>query len=361
MKRQSLGERRIEKGIYQRGPCSFQVKMLFQGHALNGTFDTLAEARAFRDSKRASLALDPDAARVLKSRVRRNEIRTFTLEAALERYAVEVTPAKKGAAVELGYIAKIKRHKLATKSLFQIGPDDIADFLKGLVRDKEGPLKGAALTDESKRKYASLLSCVYEVARKRWRLAVGNPVRDIELPRPCKPRTRRLDGDEEQRLITALRECRNTLMAPLAQLAIVTAMRQGELLKLDWVDVRLADDHGTALLHDTKNGEDRVVPLSAQAVAILRALPRPKRGGLVFPMTKNSVRTSWDFACRRAGIDGLRFHDLRHEATSRLFELGLDRVEAAAVTGHKTLQMLKNYTHLRAEMLAKKLNRSRAE
>ena len=84
MKRQSVGERRIEKGIYQRGPCSFQVKMLFQGHPLNGTFDTLAEARAFRDSKRASLALDPDAARVLKSRVRRNEIRTFTLEAALK-------------------------------------------------------------------------------------------------------------------------------------------------------------------------------------------------------------------------------------------------------------------------------------
>lgn len=346
----------IEKGISQRGLCSFRVRIMVNGRMIAETFDTLSEARAFRDSKRASLELDPDALRVLASRARKSEIRDMTLSKALKRYLEEVTPTKKGAKVEEGYIKKIQRHKIAKTSLYQVSPEDVLSFLDGLVRDREGPLKGQPLTDESKRKYAALLSNLYEIARKRWRMQVNNPVRDIELPPPCKARKRRLEGNEEQRLMEALKASRNRLMPALIQLAIETCMRQGELLKLCWEDLRLAKGHGTAILHDTKNGEDRIAPLSARAVAILEGLPRPLKGGPVFPMTKNSVRTAWDYACRRAGIEGLRFHDLRHEATSRLFEMGLDRVEAASITGHKTLQILKDYTHLRAEKLAKKMN-----
>lgn len=353
--------KRVDKGIYQRGPASYQVKMLVSGFPVSGTFDTLAEARAFRDSKRAAVALDPDAKRVLESRIKKAEIRAMSLSKALEKYEKEVTPAKKGADVEKSYIRKINRHAIAKKSIYLITPEDMITFLDNLKRDGNGPMKGQALTGETKRKYASLLSNLFDVARKRWRLAVTNPIRDIELPPPCKSRRRRLEGDEERRLIEALYTSRNRLMLPLVELAIETAMRQGELLKLQWEDLRLAKDHGTAQLLDTKNGEDRIVPLSRKAVAILSELPRPIEGGLVFKMTKNSVRTAWDFACKRAMIDDLRFHDLRHEATSRLFELGLDKIEAASITGHKTLQMLKDYTHLRAEKLAKKLNQAQTE
>lgn len=347
---------RVEKGIYQRGPLSFQVKLMVHGYPISGTFDTLVEARAFRDLKRASVALDPDRQRVLESRARKQDIKSLTLEKALDRYAEEVTPKKKSAYVELGYIAKIKRSSLVKKSFYQISPEDILAFLKTLVRDKEGPRHGEALTDESKRKYCSLLSNLFDIARKRWRLSVSNPLRDIELPSPSKSRKRRLEGDEESRLLKALKESRNPLMLPLVELAIQTAMRQGELLKLQWDHLLLEKNHGTAILYDTKNSEDRIVPLNAKAVNILNALPRIEGQNQVFPMTKNSVRTSWDYACHRAGITGLRFHDLRHEATSRLFELGLDKIEAASITGHKTLQVLKDYTHLRATKLALKLN-----
>ncbi|MBI2275725.1 MAG: site-specific integrase [Dechloromonas sp.] len=348
--------KRIEKGIYERGPCSFQVKMMVDGFSLSGTFDTLVEARAFRDLKRADVALDPDAKRVLESRVKRSEIKALTLSKALDNYEMEVTPSKKGADVEKGYIRKIKRHSIAKKSIYRITPEDLIGFLADLKRETKGKMNGQPLTGESKRKYASLISDLYEIARKRWRLAVANPVKDIELPLPCKSRKRRLEGDEESRLIEALKTSRNKLMLPLVQLAVETAMRQGELLKMSWEDLRLDENHGTAQLRDTKNGEDRVVPLSSRAVAVLAGLPRPIKGGKIFPMTKNSVRTAWDYACKRAKINDLRFHDLRHEATSRLFELGLDRIEAASVTGHKTLQMLKDYTHLRASKLAQKLN-----
>lgn len=350
----------VERGIYQRGPCSFQVKLMVDGHLITGTFDTLAEARAYRNSKRASLALDPDAQRVLESRIKRHEVKAATLSKILDRYKDEVSSKKKSAVSEAYKIAKIKRSDLAGKSLYRITPDDILSFLKGLQRDQEGPRQGEPLSDTTKRKLAALLSHVFTVARKRWRMDVGNPVKDIELPSPGKPRKRRLESGEESKLLAELEKSRQAaIIVPMVKLAIQTAMRQGELLRLEWKDLRISGDTGTATLHETKNGEQRIVPLDATACAILAGMPRPLKGGPVFPIAQQALRVTWELACKRAGIVGLRFHDLRHEATSRLFELGLDRIEAASITGHKTLQMLKDYTHLRAERLAKKLNNAR--
>jgi len=353
--------KRVDKGIYERGPDSYQVKLTINGCSVSGTFSTLAEARAYRDSKRAAVALDPDAKRVLASRVKKADVKALTLAKALERYEKEITPRKKGAEVEKGFIRKINRHKIAKQSIYQITGEDVNSFLNSLQRDGTGPQAGKALTGETKRKYASLISSLYEVARRQWRIAVPNPVRDIFLPPPCKSRKRRLEDGEETRLIDALKASRNPAMRPLVQLAIETAMRQGELLKMRWEDIELANDHGTISLYDTKNGKDRVVPLSAKAVALIRDIPRPEDGGRVFPFTKDAIRTAWDFACKRAEIAGLRFHDLRHEAVSRLFELGLEQIEAASISGHISPQSLKGYTHISSAKLAQKMNRLQAE
>nr|WP_241160289.1 MULTISPECIES: site-specific integrase [Acidithiobacillus] len=110
----------------------------------------------------------------------------------------------------------------------------------------------------------------------------------------------------------------------------------------------------TAVFYDTKNGDDRTAPLSSAAVAVLHSLPRDL-AGRVFPISEPAVEQGWRRARKHAVIEDLHFHDLRHEATSRLFEKGLNPMQVAAITGHKTLQMLKRYTHLRAEDLAKLL------
>jgi len=96
------------------------------------------------------------------------------------------------------------------------------------------------------------------------------------------------------------------------------------------------------------------VPLSSRAVAVLDSLPRTL-DGRVFGTTYEGIHQAFVRACRRADIEDLRFHDLRHEATSRLFEKGFNPMEVSSITGHKTLQMLKRYTHLRAEDLAKRM------
>ncbi|WP_340530197.1 site-specific integrase [Cupriavidus necator] len=330
---------------------------MVDGHLITGTFDSLEEARAYRNSKRAALALDPDAQRVLDARVKRHEVKAATLSLVLDRYQKEVSAKKKSAESEAHKIARLKRSKLAAKSIYRITADDVVAFLKELKRDQPGPLQGQPLSATTKRKLAALISHVFTIARKRWRMDVSNPIADIELPSAGRPRKRRLEDGEEQRLLHELAKARQAaIVVPMVRLAIETAMRQGELLALDWKDLRISGKHGTATLHDTKNGEPRIVPLNATACEILGAMPRPLKGGPVFPIRTPALRAIWELASERAGIQGLRFHDLRHEGTSRLFELGLDRIEAAAITGHKTLQMLADYTHLRAERLARKMN-----
>jgi len=128
-------------------------------------------------------------------------------------------------------------------------------------------------------------------------------------------------------------------------------MRRGEILQLTWDNVNL--NTRTAFLPETKNGEARTVPLSENALSILKALP--KQSDQVFDTTAYAIRMAFGRALKRAEIDDFRFHDLRHEATSRFFEKGLNMMEVSSITGHKDLQMLKRYTHLRAEDLALKL------
>lgn len=130
-------------------------------------------------------------------------------------------------------------------------------------------------------------------------------------------------------------------------------MRQGEILRLQWEHINLKSR--VAHLPETKNGTKRDVPLSLKARdAIVRMGVKSK--GRVFGYTSEGVKSTWRFMLIKLGIEDLHFHDLRHEACSRLFELGtLDIMEIASISGHKSLAMLKRYTHLRAQRLVKKL------
>jgi integrase len=137
--------------------------------------------------------------------------------------------------------------------------------------------------------------------------------------------------------------------------AIETGIRMGEVLSLTWRNVDLAQRISTLL--DTKTRDGRQVPLSTAAIAAISSLPRHFSDERVFCTWQraDSLENAWRRAVKLAGLEDLRFHDLRHEAVSRLFELGLNPMEVASISGHKTLQMLKRYTHLRAADLVRKL------
>lgn len=332
--------KKIDKNIYQYGKYSFQVKMMVASHQVSKVFDTLNEARTWRDLQRAGSSLDVDEKRIFEARVNKRAALTFTVKQALDRYATDVTPAKKGASVELTRIGKAQRTALSNKSFYMVSSDDVLAFMEEIGG-----------SDNNKRKYASLISHLYRVAKKRWRMAtVENPVVDkIEMPSNGKPRKRRLQGDEEMQLLKYLSGEAKTIFV----LAIETSMRRGEILSLEWKNIDL--EELTATLPTTKNDEKRVVPLSSNAIKLLKSLTRDNESEKVFKVTKSQLRRAWEAARTTANISDIRFHDLRHEGTSRLFEKGLNVMEAASVTGHKTLSVLKDYTHLNPKDIAKKL------
>ena len=282
--------------------------------------------------------------------VSRNEAETTTVGELLDRYLIEYTADKKGAAPEACRIRMLLRHPLAKRFIASIRGLDMARY-----RDERLQQVSAG----SVRRELTILSQLFEVSRKEWGIFVHNPVREIKLPKKGKARDRRLedaeDGvdTEESRLFAACRRCRNPYLLPIVQFALETAMRQSEIVRLQWQHVSIK--RRTAFLPDTKNGESRTVPLSSVAVDLLKALPR-SIDGKVFPgVTTVAVKQAFIRATRRARIEDFHFHDLRHEATTRLFERGLNIIEVSSITGHRDLQMLRRYTHLRAEDLAKKL------
>jgi integrase len=207
----------------------------------------------------------------------------------------------------------------------------------------------------------AFLSVVFEQCRKEWGLAVSNPVRQIRMPKPGKPRQRRLETGEEDALLAACKASRAYYLHSFVVLAIETGMRSGELLGIHWEHVNLTNR--TVFLPDTKNGSSRTVPLSSRALNAIQALPRSISGRL-FSSGYHSIHNAFQLAVTKAQatepdsvtfLRELRFHDLRHEAVTRLFEKGLNPIEVGMVSGHKTLSMLQRYTHLKAESLLHRL------
>ena len=335
--------------IRKRGDLQWEARVRRRGQPIQcKTFTTKARAEAW--VRQVETEMDRGTF------VSRAEAEATTLREALDRYAQEVTPIKKASTAkrERDRILVLKGLALAGRSLASIRGADVAAFIR--ARLSEG------LGSNAIRLELALLSHLFNTARAAWGMeSLTNPVDLVKGQRPKLPagRDRRLVGDEEARLLTAAqtydhappRDAGN--IGTLITWAIETAMRRGEIAAMRWEHVdRTAR---TLLIPDTKTGVPRIIPLSPAALAVLEKLP-PKSKGLVWNRSPDAISRAFMEVCKAAGIRGLTFHDLRHEATSRLFEKhGFSALEAAAVTGHKTMQMLKRYTHLRAEDLAKRM------
>ncbi len=161
------------------------------------------------------------------------------------------------------------------------------------------------------------LAHAIDIARKEWGVHLAqNPCRLIRKPKPPRGRDRRLAPDEEGRLLTAADAGRNPYMRSLVILALETSMRQGELLGLTWENI--SQEKRVAHLPLTKNGDSRDVPLSTRALSVLADLRELRSSDLVLPMTKSAAVQAWGHLRVRAGSPDLHFHDLRHEAITRL-------------------------------------------
>ena len=282
------------------------------------------------------------------------------LNVALDRYILEVSSTKRPSTARREKpSAENLKAELGKYSLAALTPDVIAAY-----RDKR---LTAGLSASTVRLELALLSHLFTVAIKEWRIGIlYNPVSNIRKPAPHPGRNRRLDAGEEKKLLKACDKHSNPMLGWIVRIALYTGMRMGEITSLRRSQVNLTKR--TLLLTETKNGSPRTVPLTHAATAVMRtALSNPIRPfdtDLVFfgEPGRDGQRRSYEFKLewhrrlKSAGIKGLRFHDLRHEAISRLVEAGLGDQEVAAISGHKSMQMLRRYTHLRAEDLVHRLD-----
>lgn len=302
-----------------------------KGHKTIGrTFNTKSEGERW--------ALQIESGMGIGTYIDNRETLSTSLHQCLERYASEVVPLKKGAKRDADRVKFWQREQLAIKGIGTIKQADVAAWRDARIASG---LSGSTVTKD-----LALLSHVFTIAIKEWGFPLTNPVTLIRKPKAAKGRERRFEAGEEERILA----CCNAELRAFVIIAVETAMRRGEIhsLRRSWIKGRVA------YLPDTKNGSSRAVPLSTKALEALASLPL-RIDGKLWEFEPDSYTRGFERACRLAGIDNFKLHDLRHEATSRLFEKGLDVMQVKSITGHKSLQMLSRYTHLKADELARLL------
>lgn len=350
----------IQERVTQNGKKAYRVQVRLKGFpAETATFSRLTDARRWGESTEAAMR----EGRYFKT----SEAKRHTLKEAIEKYCKTVLPQKSASSqysqsIQLGWW----KEKLGAYTLADLTPALIAeardDLAAGITRFKQ------CRSGSTVRRYLAALSHVFTVAVREWGWMPGNPIQAVQKPKEPRGRVRFLSDDERRKLLDACRESRNKALYDVVVLALSTGMRRNEIMTLTWDTVDL--DRGTITIEDTKNGERRMAPLAGHALARMRERSRLRRldTKLVFPAPMVPHRTpkpvdiesAWQHALKRAGLakegtkgesakdekEVFRFHDLRHTAASYLLMNGATLGELAEILGHKTLQMVKRYSHI---------------
>lgn len=333
------------------------------------TFDTKQQAQQW--ARRTEGDMDSGA------HLDRSESERTTLREALERYRRDIVPEKRHPYQENRRIDRWLDHDLSYRTLASLRGTDFAKY-----RDDR---RSAGRAENTIRLELQIVSHLFEIARKEWGMeGLLNPMNNIRKPSGSNARDRRLRPGEFDTLHVLLSSSGNRWAASAFELAIETSLRQSALFSIrwEWLDLpnRLIKFPPDARGADNKS-VPAVLPLSRRAVAVLRYMAAISEGleerlarslygpvnvnpsvlgGRIFGTTINAVLCAWKKAIKSASssdpeVKTLRWHDLRHEAASRFFEKGLHPMEVASITGHRSMQMLKRYTHLKPESLLDRL------
>jgi integrase len=380
--------RRLPDGVQYRGPKQYRARKLLHGKRITKTFDTARQAAdwlvAVEVDRRRGVFVDP------------SEAEKKTLGDVLTRYKQEVLgddSEKDGAEREAGMIKVILHDEVCSIKMARLQGADIAGLRDRMRSDGYAPSTIV--------RRLNLIQTAINHARREWRISiVNNPASAEQCARPKgadrkrdrillpaqRQRVESLDQadsqpaavqlacgetsapgpqhrpemqlSEEERLLGACKSDGNRWLLPATQLALLTAMRQGEICALEWSDidfeartiyVRGPERHNGA--RRTKNGETRTIPFLPGVEEILRSLD-PGRDRRVIKIGQNALKMRFRRCVIKARLENLTFHDLRHVATSRLAKIFKDPLRLRLVTGHKDLKTLARYFHKTARELA---------
>ena len=315
----------------------WQVRVRRKGHpVLCKSFNQKTDALAWARDQEIAL----DRGHLFQNKT----VAPLLLSDAIERYKEEVSRVKRGHRSEAYRLDALKRHPIAAQDMRHILSQTIADYRDARLKQ---------VSPASVRKELYLLSSIFKTSEREWGFeGLANPIERISIPSGKTNRGGRLDAETKERLLDALEGCTHPNLPNIVTVALETAMRRSEILSLTWRDIDF--DRLVVYVPHTKNGEARYIPLTDKALSVIQK--SPKESTNVFPISANAVRLAWERFKKSAGIDHVRFHDLRHEAISNMFEKGLTFPEVASISGHKTPSMLFRYAHANPKTCQKKLN-----
>ncbi len=352
--------RLLPDGVTCRGPAQYRARKLVKGVRTTKTFETASSAAKWL------AAIETDVAR--GQYMDQTEAQRRTLGDIIKQYQDDCLgddSEKRGAEKEKNHLKIVREDEVCKIKMADLTSADLAKF-----RDRMKKYKYAPATIVRR---LNLVQTIVEHSRREWKIHLpSNPAQMVKRPagadhkrdrvfQPLKADdARRVNGhkvkSEEELLLDACEKSYHELLAPVVRFAILTAMRQGEIVGLKWKDIDL--DRATAVVRGalgtvTKNNEIREVPLLPAAVQLLKGM-EGERTGRVFVIEQNPLKMAFRRATKKADIEDLTFHDLRHIATSRLAKVYKNPLDLKRVTGHKDLKSLDRYYHTTAEELAAK-------
>lgn len=334
----------IEKRTAPDNKVSYRVKIRIKGFPTQtATFARLTDAKDWAKITEGAIK----DRRYFKN----TESKKRTLKELIDRYIDDVLPSKPKSKDK--QTSQLNWWKEAIGDYFLV---DITPALIGEYRDKLAKEKtrfNKKYSPSTINRYLSAISHAFTIATNEWGWIEDSPMRKVSKSKEPRGRVRFLSDDERKILLTTCKESISEYLYPVVVLALSTGMRQGEILNISWADINI--DRQYIILHETKNGERRRVPLAGLALEEIKKLSKIRRidTNLLFPHANTNIkeqhfdiRKPWNDALEKAEIKDFRFHDLRHSAASYLAMNGASLAEIAEVLGHKTLQMVKRYAHL---------------
>ena len=332
----------IEERNVGDGKKVYRVKVRLKGHPVQtATFERKTDARRWAQQTESAIR----EGRHFKT----TEAKRRTLGEMVDRYLLEVLP-NKSESMQRDQDTQLTwwKEKLGSNALADITPAAISEHRELLGREI-GPKKKKR-SNATVNRYLSALSHALTIAVREWEWLDDSPMRRVSKKKEPRGRVRFLSDEERENLLKACKKSDSRFLFPVVIIGLSTGARRMEILSLQWADVDL--NRGLAFLHDTKNQERRALPLAHHALGCLKDLSKVRRldTNLVFPNEQGNnpfdLKPFWEKAIKAAKIQDFRFHDLRHSAASYLAMSGATLAEIAEVLGHKTLAMVKRYSHL---------------
>jgi len=267
------------------------------------------------------------------------ELLNHTITILLNRYELEIAFVKKSYPVERYYFELIRKQPFANINLKSLKTGHLQEWVN--KRNKTH-------RSSSTVRIAGIINRLFNIAIQNWGYPIAfNPMKRVIKPSSTTRPIRRISPDTLGKLKSP-----STKIGWLALFALETGMRRSEIANLKWSDISSAEN--LAYISDPKNGHARHIPLSSNSVRAIRQASNNSE--YVFGMSSNAIKLAWQRLKIRSDIKGVRFHDLRHEAISGMFEKGLTVAEVAMVSGHKTISQLFRYAHADIQKVGEKLS-----